>query len=461
MNTPTGKTQFVCQNCGNHTVKWMGKCPVCGEWNTLVEEKIQKIKTQVFGGEPGRPQESSKPVPLSQIEEIDQIRIPTLDLELNRVLGGGIVAGSLVLIGGEPGIGKSTLMLQLAISLSSQKIFYVSGEESLQQIKLRASRIGEAERVLNHCYIYVETNLSSILDEIEAQLPGLVIIDSIQTIWSPLIESSPGSISQVRECTSLLLRLAKSKNIPIFIIGHITKDGAIAGPKVLEHMVDTVLQFEGDRHYHYRLLRTLKNRFGSTAELGIYQMQGEGLRQVPNPSEILISPRDESLSGISISCIMEGARVLLLESQALVSHSVYGTPQRSSIGFDYRRMNMLLAVLEKKCGFKLGMQDVFLNITGGIRVEDPAIDLGLVVSILSSLLDIPISSKYCFTGEVGLSGEIRSVSRIEQRVSEAGKLGFEKIFIPRSGKTEKKRTAVQTIEVAKLEELVGLLFDNA
>lgn len=445
----------------------MGKCPVCGEWNTLVEEKIQKIKTQVFGGDRAKVQEISKPIALSFIEEVDQVRLSTQDHELNRVLGGGIVSGSLVLIGGEPGIGKSTLMLQLAISLQGQKIFYVSGEESLQQIKLRASRIGTpsqemAKKDLDHCYIYVETNLSSILEEIEKHLPDLVIIDSIQTLWSPLIESSPGSISQVRECTSLLLRLAKSKNIPIFIIGHITKDGAIAGPKVLEHMVDTVLQFEGDRHYHYRLLRTLKNRFGSTSELGIYQMYGEGLRQVPNPSEILISPRDESLSGISISAVMEGARVLLLESQALVSHSVYGTPQRSSIGFDYRRMNMLLAVLEKKCGFKLGMQDVFLNITGGIRVEDPAIDLGLVVSILSSFLDVPVSSKICFTGEVGLSGEIRSVSRIEQRISEAQKLGLEKIFIPKSQSPLKgeKNSPLKIIELAKLEGLVNILFED-
>jgi len=438
----------------------MGKCPACGEWNTLVEEKIQKVKTQGFG-DISRIQESSRPVLLNEIEEIDQIRIPTQDHELNRVLGGGIVSGSLVLIGGEPGIGKSTLMLQLAISLARHKIFYVSGEESLQQIKLRASRINQEQNASEHCYIYVETNLNSILEEIEKHLPSLVIIDSIQTIWSPVIESSPGSISQVRECTSLLLRLAKAKNIPIFIIGHITKDGSIAGPKVLEHMVDTVLQFEGDRHYHYRLLRTLKNRFGSTSELGIYQMQGEGLRQVPNPSEILLSPRDESLSGISISVIMEGARVLLLESQALVSHSAYGTPQRSSIGFDHRRMSMLLAVLEKKCGFKLGLQDVFLNITGGIRVEDPAIDLGLVVSILSSLLDTPVSSKYCFTGEVGLSGEIRSVSRVEQRISEAGKLGLEKIFIPKSSSPAKidKKSNLQIIELSKLEDLVKRVFD--
>ena len=405
--------------------------------------------------------EATRPIALSQIEESAQERMATPDEELNRVLGGGIVAGSLVLIGGEPGIGKSTLMLQLALSLPHKLIFYVSGEESLQQVKMRASRIGDNKNPLSdHCFIYMETNLNAILDQIEIVLPELIIIDSIQTLWSPQMESSPGSVSQVRECTALLLRLAKSKNIPVFIIGHITKDGAIAGPKVLEHMVDTVLQFEGDRHYQYRILRTLKNRFGSSSELGIYEMQGEGLRQVPNPSEILISPRDESLSGISISAVMEGARVILLESQALVSPSVYGTPQRSSIGFDPRRMSMLLAVLEKKGGFRLGMQDVFLNITGGIRVEDPAIDLGLVVSILSSFLDIAISSKDCFTGEVGLSGEIRAVSRMEQRISEARKLGFERIFIPKSGQTLKNKGPFRVIEISKLDDLIRELFSN-
>jgi len=439
----------------------MGKCPACGEWNTLIEEKVQKIKTPMFSGGNTFITEATRPIALSQIEESAQERMATPDEELNRVLGGGIVAGSLVLIGGEPGIGKSTLMLQLALSLPHKLIFYVSGEESLQQVKMRASRIGDNKNPLSdHCFIYMETNLNAILDQIEIVLPELIIIDSIQTLWSPQMESSPGSVSQVRECTALLLRLAKSKNIPVFIIGHITKDGAIAGPKVLEHMVDTVLQFEGDRHYQYRILRTLKNRFGSSSELGIYEMQGEGLRQVPNPSEILISPRDESLSGISISAVMEGARVILLESQALVSPSVYGTPQRSSIGFDPRRMSMLLAVLEKKGGFRLGMQDVFLNITGGIRVEDPAIDLGLVVSILSSFLDIAISSKDCFTGEVGLSGEIRAVSRMEQRISEARKLGFERIFIPKSGQTLKNKGPFRVIEISKLDDLIRELFSN-
>lgn len=468
MNQATGKTQYVCQNCGHLSVKWLGKCPSCGEWNSLVEEKIHKLKPSLIGSDGTFSGDKTLPVSLSSIKESDQIRLATPDLELNRVLGGGIVAGSLVLIGGEPGIGKSTLLLQLALSLPNQLVFYVSGEESLQQLKMRAARIGESEsNAAEKCFIFVETNLSLILDQIEAIVPDLIIIDSIQTLWSPLIDSSPGSVSQVRECTSLLLRMAKSKNIPIFIIGHITKDGAIAGPKILEHMVDTVLQFEGDRHYNYRILRTLKNRFGSTSELGIYQMQGEGLRQVANPSEILISPRDQSLSGISISAVMEGARVLLLESQALVSTSAYGTPQRSSIGFDYRRMNMLLAVLEKKCGFRLGLQDVFLNITGGIRVEDPAIDLGLVVSILSSFLDIPISSNDCFTGEVGLSGEIRPVSRIEQRISEAQKLGFTRFFIPKSvnnknhQKSGIKNLGIEVVEITKLEDLVAELFNPA
>ncbi len=466
MNLPTGKTQYVCQNCGHLSVKWLGKCPSCGEWNSLVEEKIHKIKPSLIGTEGTFSGDKSLPISLSSIQSSDHIRLETTDLELNRVLGGGIVSGSLVLIGGEPGIGKSTLLLQLALSLPNHLVFYVSGEESLQQLKMRAARIGEKEsNSADQCYIFVETNLSLILDQIDSIVPDLIIIDSIQTLWSPLIDSSPGSVSQVRECTSLLLRTAKSKNIPIFIIGHITKDGAIAGPKILEHMVDTVLQFEGDRHYNYRILRTLKNRFGSTAELGIYQMQGEGLRQVANPSEILISPRDESLSGISISAVMEGARVLLLESQALVSTSAYGTPQRSSIGFDYRRMNMLLAVLEKKCGFRLGLQDVFLNITGGIRVEDPAIDLGLVVSILSSFLDIPISSGDCFTGEVGLSGEIRAVSRIEQRISEAQKLGFNRVFIPKStttstNKQRLKGSGILVFEISKLEDLVSELFNQ-
>ncbi len=457
------KTQFICQNCGQSSVKWLGKCPSCGEWNTLVEEKIQKLKPSVEGNLHSFNLEPSKPTPLNAVDELDQVRLETPDFELNRVLGGGIVPGSLILIGGEPGIGKSTLLLQLALSLPHQLIFYVSGEESLGQLKMRASRIGETESAAaKNCYLFVETNLTTILGQAEGMNLDLIIIDSIQTLWSPHMDSSPGSISQVRECTSQLIRFAKSKNIPVLMIGHITKDGAIAGPKVLEHMVDTVLQFEGDRHYHYRILRTLKNRFGSTSELGIYQMQGSGLRQVPNPSEILLSPRDETLSGISISAVVEGARVLVLESQALVSMSAYGTPQRSSIGFDYRRMNMLLAVLEKKCGFRLGMQDVFLNITGGIRVEDPAIDVGLVVSILSSLLNTPVSSKTCFCGEVGLSGEIRTISRIEQRISEVQKLGFNEIYIPKmleaTRKPQKVVSGFKIIEIGKLEDLVDKLF---
>ncbi|MGI4728515.1 MAG: DNA repair protein RadA, partial [Janthinobacterium lividum] len=408
------KSAYFCQSCGFETPKWLGKCPACGQWNTFVEEVIEKANLAVPEWKPATSslQRSNKPVPVSEIVFSEEDRLITPDKELNRVLGGGIVGGSLVLIGGEPGIGKSTLMLQLALIMPGIKVLYVSGEESDRQIKMRSERISASFTTpINNPYVLVETSTQNIFKQIEVVQPNLVIIDSIQTLHSAHIESTPGSVSQVRECTAELMRFAKETATPVFLIGHITKDGAIAGPKILEHMVDTVLQFEGDRHHVYRILRTIKNRFGSSSELGIYEMQGEGLREVSNPSEILLSQRDEALSGITISATLEGLRPMLIETQALVSASPYGTPQRSATGFDNKRMNMLLAVLEKRCGFRLSAKDVFLNITGGIRVEDPAIDLGLAAAIISSHEDMPVSFKTCFAGELGLSGEIRAVNR--------------------------------------------------
>lgn len=426
-------------------------------------------------------QRSNKPIQIPDITFSEEQRMLTPDKEFNRVLGGGIVAGSLVLIGGEPGIGKSTLMLQLALSMPNIKVLYISGEESERQIKMRAERLatvenqesrvknqdGEAFKFGKSCYVLTETSTQNIFKQIEQLQPDLVVVDSIQTLHSSHIESTPGSVSQVRECTAELLRFAKESSTPVFLIGHITKDGMIAGPKILEHMVDTVLQFEGDRHHVYRILRAVKNRFGSASELGIYEMLGEGLREVSNPSEILLSQRDEALSGITISATLEGMRPMLIETQALVSVSPYGTPQRTATGFDTKRMSMLLAVLEKRCGFKLGIKDVFLNITGGIRVEDPAIDLGLAAAIISSNEDIPIPFKTCFAGEIGLSGEIRAVNRVEQRVAEAEKLGFEQIFIskynlPSGGKDKKRidlsRYKIEVKTVGNIEEVFGLLF---
>ena len=423
-------------------------------------------------------QRANKPVKVADITFKEEHRLLTPDNEFNRVLGGGIVAGSLVLIGGEPGIGKSTLMLQLALNMPGIKVLYVSGEESEHQIKMRAERLGSAgsgqlvvgsqqAEVGEGCFILTETSTQNIFKQIEALEPDLVVIDSIQTLHSAHIESTPGSVSQVRECTAELLRFAKESSTPVFLIGHITKDGMIAGPKILEHMVDTVLQFEGDRHHVYRILRTVKNRFGSASELGIYEMLGEGLREVSNPSEILLSQRDEALSGITISTTLEGMRPMMIETQALVSPSPYGTPQRTATGFDTKRMSMLLAVLEKRCGFNLGAKDVFLNITGGIRVEDPAIDLGLAAAIISSHQDIPVPFKTCFAGEVGLSGEIRAVNRVEQRIAEAQKLGFEQIFISKynlpSGGQDKKgidlsRYKIDIKIVSRIEEVFEILF---
>jgi len=452
------KTTYFCQNCGAQSGKWIGKCPSCNEWNTYVEEVVSKASDNKTPGIASTSsQRAAKPQLVNEINLSEQHRIPVYDKELARVLGGGIVPGSLILFGGEPGIGKSTLMLQIAINLKNLKVLYVSGEESEQQIRMRAERIG-----LNNstCYILTETSTQNIFKQIELLEPNLLIVDSIQTLHSAHIESSPGSVSQIRECTAELLRYAKESGTPVFLIGHITKDGSLAGPKVLEHMVDTVLQFEGDRNHVYRLLRTTKNRFGSTNELGIYEMQGSGLREVSNPSEILITNREELVSGVAIAATMEGMRPMLIETQALVSSAAYGTPQRSSTGFDLRRLSMLLAVLEKRCGFRLGVKDVFLNIAGGIKVEDPGIDLALVCAVLSSNEDMPISAKTCFAGEVGLSGEIRPVNRIDQRISEAEKLGFEHIFISKYNKKglDLKSYSIKITMVGKIEEVFSLLF---
>ncbi|QTE36067.1 DNA repair protein RadA [Mucilaginibacter gossypii] len=488
------KIAYFCQSCGFESPKWLGKCPSCQQWNTFVEEVIEKGNAAVPAWKPASTsqQRANKPVQVADITYTEEHRVPTPDKEFNRVLGGGIVPGSLVLIGGEPGIGKSTLMLQLALNMPNQKVLYVSGEESERQIKMRAERLispppppeGEANSG-NYtgrsgivapplggggggaCYILTETSTQNIFKQIESLEPDMVVIDSIQTLHSAHIESTPGSVSQVRECTAELLRFAKETSTPVFLIGHITKDGMIAGPKILEHMVDTVLQFEGDRHHVYRILRTIKNRFGSASELGIYEMMGEGLREVSNPSEILLSHREAPLSGITISATLEGMRPMLIETQALVSASAYGTPQRTATGFDTKRMSMLLAVLEKRCGFRLGAKDVFLNITGGIRVEDPAIDLGLAAAIISSHEDMPIPFKTCFAGELGLSGEIRAVNRVEQRIAEAQKLGFNQIFIskynlPASGQDKKRmdlsRYDIDIKIVSSIEEVFSLLF---
>ena len=449
------KTAFFCQNCGHQTPKWLGKCPSCSEWNTFVEEIVGNNDSNVvaFSTSNGK---TAKPQAVQDIEHRAESRIILHDKELNRVLGEGLVPGSLILFGGEPGIGKSTLMLQLAVTEKNLRILYVSGEESEQQIKMRAERIGLDNK---ECFILTETNLQNIFLQTEEIKPQLLVIDSIQTLYSSHIESSPGSISQVRECTAQLLRYAKQTEVPVFLIGHITKEGALAGPKVLEHMVDVVLQFEGDRNHVYRLLRTIKNRFGSTNELGIYEMLGSGLRQVENPSEILITNTDATLSGISIASTLEGLRPMLIEVQALVSTAAYGTPQRSSTGFDLRRLNMLLAVMEKRCGFKLGAKDVFLNIAGGIRVDDPAIDLAVVASVLSSNADLPVPKNICLSAEVGLSGEIRPVNRIEQRISEAEKLGFEKIIISsfNKGITQKNHT-IELIMCSRIDEVLKALF---
>ena len=449
------KSAFFCKDCGNESAKWVGKCPACNAWNSLIEEPIVKDEKKIIFTDDLK--KSAKTITLNEVETGGENRIITNDVELNRVLGGGIVEGSVVLVSGEPGIGKSTLFLQLGLQLNNHKVLYISGEESAQQIKLRAERIKDKN---NNFYLLTETDTQTIFSEIKKLQPQLVIVDSIQTLNSPFVESSAGSVSQVKECASELIRYAKITNTPVFIIGHINKDGAVAGPKVLEHMVDAVLQFEGDRHYTYRILRGIKNRFGSSSELGIYEMSENGLRQVNNPSEILISQKEEALSGTAIAATMEGVRPLLIEVQALVTQAVYGTPQRTVNGFDLRRLQLLLAVLEKRGGFHFGMKDVFLNIAGGIKVEDPAIDLAVVVALLSSFEDVAIPNTYAFVGEVGLSGEVRSVNRIEQRIAEAEKLGFEKIFISKYNKKgiNLKNVKIEIATITKVEDLYKMLF---
>ena len=449
------KTAYFCQNCGHEASKWLGRCPSCNEWNTFIEEVITKTKNEVSAFTKSS-KRKGKPQPIHKIETKVEQRITLKDAELNRVLGNGLVPGSLILFGGEPGIGKSTLLLQMAMIEKDKKILYVSGEESEHQVKMRAERIADLNE---NCYLFTETSMEHIFTHAENLLPDIVVIDSIQTIHSENIESSPGSISQIRECTAQLLRFAKQTETPVFLIGHITKEGSLAGPKVLEHMVDAVLQFEGDRNHVYRLLRTIKNRFGSTNELGIYEMLGNGLRQVENPSEILISESTEKHSGTAIAATLEGLRPMLIEIQALVSSAVYGTPQRSATGFDLRRLNMLLAVMEKRCGFKLAAKDVFLNIAGGIKVNDPAIDLAVVASILSSNADIAIEKNICLSAEVGLSGELRPVNRIDQRISEAEKLGFEKIVISKNNKgIEPTNFKIEIVECGRIEEVLRELF---
>ncbi len=452
------KTAWFCTSCGAESSKWQGKCPACGEWNTMVEERVVSDDKKSRSLTPSRMKAPrSKPQLIHEIETADEQRIKMPSAELNRVLGGGLVPGSLVLIGGEPGIGKSTLVLQNILSIRSRKILYVSGEESAKQLKMRADRIG---RPNDNVYIVCETSLESIKDHIEEVDPGLVVVDSIQTIASDAIESVAGSVSQVRECAAQLLKYAKETSVPVLLIGHITKEGSIAGPKVLEHIVDAVLQFEGDRQNIYRILRSIKNRFGSTAELGVYEMCQRGLREVSNPSEMFLSQSDEDLSGISIGVTMEGVRAFLIEVQALVSTAAYGTPQRSVTGFDSKRMNMLLAVLEKRVGFKLAAKDVFLNIAGGLKVNDPSLDLAVICAILSSNVDITIPNRICMAGEVGLSGEVRPVSRIEQRIREAEKLGMETIIIPRHNLKgiDTSGLNIKIIEVAKVEEAFRALF---
>ncbi len=447
------KTTFFCQNCGTQYAKWQGQCNACKEWNTITEELIQKPEKSDWKISDSSKKRTSKPLKINEIDASEDARLNSLDGEFNRVLGGGVVPGSLTLLGGEPGIGKSTLLLQISLKLP-YKVLYVSGEESQKQIKMRAERINPNN---NNCYILTETKTQNIFKQISDLEPDIVIIDSIQTLHSDYIESSAGSISQIKECTTELIKFAKETATPVILIGHITKDGHIAGPKILEHMVDTVLQFEGDRNHVFRILRANKNRFGSTNELGIYEMQGSGLREVSNPSEILISKKDEELSGNAIAATLEGMRPLMIEVQALVSTAVYGTPQRSATGFNAKRLNMLLAVLEKRAGFRLGAKDVFLNITGGITVDDPAIDLAVIAAILSSNEDEALQRDFCFAAEVGLSGEIRPVQRVEQRILEAEKLGFSTIFVSKYNKISLKNPKIKIQLISKIEDLVDFL----
>lgn len=450
------KTLYFCKNCGAQSAQWIGRCPSCGEWNTFEEEVIGREEPTKGRSNAVTPQ--SKPKPIDEVSLLQIPRISSSFTEFDRVLGGGIVAGSIILLGGEPGIGKSTLLLQMALHISHCKVLYISGEESEGQLKMRAARL--SDHAAPHCYVLTETNTQQIFSHIETLKPDIIIADSIQTMQSNLIDSAAGSISQLKECAAEFQHLAKSTGIPVFLIGHITKDGTLAGPKILEHIVDTVLQFEGDQHYGYRIVRCIKNRFGSTSEMGIFEMTQNGLNEIHNPSEILLSQHDENFSGNAIASILEGNRPMMIETQALVSSAVYGMPQRSATGYDIRRMNMLLAVLEKRCHFKLGAKDVFLNIAGGVRVEDPAINLAIVAAILSSATDIAIDSKTCFAGEMGLSGEVRPVTRIIQRIAEAEKLGFSRMFVSKYNLkgVKKEDFNIKIIPISKVEEMFGMLF---
>ncbi|ATA94208.1 DNA repair protein RadA [Capnocytophaga canimorsus] len=447
------KTAYFCQHCGTQYSKWQGQCYGCKQWNTIVEEVVQTEEKKAWQ-EPGAKPKKVKYISLSEIDSAQETRLKTNNNELDNVLGGGLVPGSVTLLGGEPGIGKSTLLLQIALNLP-YKTLYVSGEESEKQIKMRADRI---KKNTGNCYVLTEIKTQHIFQQIKELKPQILIIDSIQTLQSDYIEASAGSVSQIRECTSELIKFAKTTHVPVILIGHITKDGHIAGPKILEHMVDTVLQFEGDRNHVYRILRALKNRFGSTSELGIFEMLGDGLREVNNPSEVLISKTEETISGTAIAATLEGMRPLMIEIQALVSTAVYGTPQRSATGFNAKRLNMLLAVLEKRAGFRLGAKDVFLNITGGFTLDDPATDLGVAMAILSSNEDIAIEKDVCFAAEIGLGGEVRPVQRVEQRITEAEKLGFQTIFISKYSKLAIKNPAIKVVKVAKIEEAIQILF---
>ena len=456
------KSAYFCNSCGCEEPKWFGRCPSCGEWGTCVEEKVvtgNKSKVS-HSGALTLPGQKERPRKLKDIEATEENRIDMHDQELNRVLGGGLVPGSMILLGGDPGIGKSTLVLQTVMNLTDRKVLYVSGEESAYQLKLRAQRLARSEQYNDNCFIVCETNLDDIFVHISNVEPDVVVIDSIQTIATDDLESAAGSVGQVRECAARILKFAKESGTPIILIGHITKEGSLAGPKVLEHIVDTVIQFEGDQHYMYRILRAIKNRFGSTSELGIYEMLGTGLRQVTNPSELLLSTQHQGLSGVAIAAAVEGMRPFLIETQSLVSSSAYATPMRSTTGFDSRRLNMLLAVLEKKVGFKLGQKDVFLNIAGGLKVNDPAMDLAVISAIISSNMDMAIDMQTCMTGEIGLSGEIRPVSRIEQRIMEAEKLGFNRILIPNVSlkSIDVKKLRIQVCPVSRVDEAFRLLF---
>lgn len=447
------KTAFFCQNCGTQHAKWMGQCTACNAWNTLVEEVLQKEQKTAWSTHTKK-RSTNKAHSISDIDVLKEARFSTLNKEFDAVLGGGIVAGSVVLLGGEPGIGKSTLLLQVALRMR-QKVLYVSGEESASQIKMRAERLGDQD---TNCLVLTETCTQTLFQNTANLAPEILIIDSIQTLFSQTIDASPGSVSQIRETTSELIQFAKETDVPVLVIGHINKEGSIAGPKILEHMVDVVLQFEGDRNHSYRILRAQKNRFGSTAELGIYEMRQNGLREVANPSEILISEKEGEMSGTAISASLEGMRPLMMEVQALVSSAVYGTPQRSATGYPLKRLNMILAVLEKRAGFRLGAKDVFLNITGGIQVDDPAIDLAVISAILSSNDDVAIAQNHCFAAEIGLAGEIRTVNKIEQRISEAEKRGFEKIFVSKFNKIQQKNRGISIVRISKIEDLYKALF---